>query len=80
MIQGALTPAFKKAFDRIIIESKSQLPVNAIHDKIYVSRDIINLVEGIRNFYTNFKQVTIVYCYRECTREVEKVEFSKKCS
>lgn len=40
----------KKPFDRVIIESDSQLAMNAIHDKISIPRDIINLVEHIRKY------------------------------
>lgn len=63
----------KKTFSRIIIDSDSKLVVNAIHGKILVLHDIINLVEDIRNICHNFKEVTITYCATVCNSEADGV-------
>lgn len=57
----------KKNFNRIIIESNSQFVVNTIQPifgNISVPRDIVNLVEDIRNICPNLKEVSIVYSVR----------------
>lgn len=47
--------------------------MNTIHDKIYVSPDIVNLVQDIRNNCPNRKEVNIVYSIRECNRDSDRV-------
>lgn len=41
--------AIKKNLQRIIVEIDSQLVVNTVHDKISSLRDIVNLIEHIRD-------------------------------
>lgn len=38
--------------------------MNAIHGKISVPQDIVNLVKDIRNICPNFKEVSIAYCLK----------------
>lgn len=48
-IREAIMVAIKKNFQGIITKSDSQLILNAIHHRIFVSRDIVNLAEDIRH-------------------------------
>lgn len=67
----AFTMVIKKNLHQIIIESDSQLTVNAIHCKNSVPRDTVNLV--IRNVGFLLNEVTIGYCPRRCNREADRV-------
>lgn len=71
-IWKALMMTIKKNSQHIIIESDTQLIVNAIHGKIYVPWDII-FVEVIGNICSIFKEVSIGYFARECDKWVDKV-------
>lgn len=56
----------------IIIESESQMVLNPIPDKIFVSKEIINLMEDIRMLSSVFKDIRIDYRHRVCTGEANK--------
>lgn len=58
-IQEPLTSVIKKTVIRIIIESDSQLIVNAINGKIFVPRDIVNLVEDISNIFPVLRKLVL---------------------
>lgn len=51
--------AIIKNLQWIIIESDSQLTINAIHGKIVAQRAIINLVEDIRNMCNLLRKLAI---------------------
>lgn len=45
-----------------------------LYVEISAQRDIVNLVEDFRNiFFLTFKDVSIVYCIRECNSEALRV-------
>lgn len=51
VIRETLAMTGQQNLQWIIIKSDSQLMVNAILDKSYVQKDIINLVEDIRKWF-----------------------------
>lgn len=51
VMREVIVMAIPKNHKRIIIQSNSQLIVNSIYGKIYVSKEIINLVEEIKCYF-----------------------------
>lgn len=77
-IREAIMVAVKKKLHRIIIDSDSQLVMNTSHGKISARRDIVSIVEDIRNICFTLKEVSIGYCTRECNGVADRVAKSAR--
>lgn len=62
-----------KDSSKVIIERDLQLVVDAIHDKISVPKDIINLVEDIKKVLSLIKDISRNYCNRVYNRNADRV-------
>lgn len=60
-MREAILMAIRRSVSRIIIQSDSQLVVNAINGKIGALKDIINLVADIKFFLTCFSECRLEY-------------------
>lgn len=71
-IQKVMVSAIQHTLHRIIIESDSQAMVNSIYGIIFMSKEIINIVEDIRSLFLLVKDIRIEYYSRVCNREAYK--------
>lgn len=77
-IRDALVIETQRILYRIIIESNSQLVVNAIQDKISDPKEIINLLDDIKGSFI-IKDVSINYCNRVCNRDADRMTRNVEC-
>lgn len=63
----------QKNIQSLIVESDSQLGINFVNDRIFISKYIVNLVDDVRVLSSFFRDISIEYYNRQVNRDVDRM-------